>query len=135
MYRSAVKQFETSGTWGESVKEIMACGLKPKKGVDMGDHPPITPVRVVDPHTLGGLEGRLYEIITDYFLASVSEDCKYKTTTVKFDIGGESFECSGRKVISAGFTSILNRKKVDDVDMPPFIVVYIYINYYYLFIK
>lgn len=47
-----------------------------KKGVDVGDHPPITPTENV-PHSLAGAEKGLYEYVAKMFLASHSGDCIY----------------------------------------------------------
>lgn len=50
----------------------------PKSGVDVGDHPPITPMRSATESELGGGDSwRLYEYVTRHFLGSVSPDCKY----------------------------------------------------------
>lgn len=36
--------------WGEYVKGLLGEGVaRPRAGVDAGDHPPITPVRALDP--------------------------------------------------------------------------------------
>jgi DNA topoisomerase-3 len=50
---------------------------KPKKGVDAGDHPPITPVRSADKTELHDREWKLYQFITKTFFGSISEDAVY----------------------------------------------------------
>eukprot|EP01043_Picozoa_sp_COSAG02_P057771 COSAG02_NODE_7071_length_3200_cov_1.462109_5_plen_94_part_01 len=40
---------------------------KPRGGVDMGDHPPITPCRAMSPHEGGGNSGRIFEMIVRHF--------------------------------------------------------------------
>jgi len=50
---------------------------KPKKGVDNGDHPPITPVKSAHKDDLGDREWKLYQFITKTFLGSISEDAVY----------------------------------------------------------
>ena len=53
---------------------MIAGGLRvPRKGVDAGDHPPITPVVSVDPSTLPSGESALYDLIATHFLATVSD--------------------------------------------------------------
>ena len=43
--RSAVQEQTRSGEWGSYARDLLTEGLtKPKKGLDAGDHPPITPV-------------------------------------------------------------------------------------------
>ena len=60
--------------WGEYVRELIRIGVKPpRQGVDMGDHPPITPVACVDTDSLSGGEASLYELITKHFLSTVSD--------------------------------------------------------------
>lgn len=48
--------------------------VTPKKGVDAGDHPPITPVRSASRNDLGDREWRLYNFIARNFFASISPD-------------------------------------------------------------
>lgn len=43
----------------------------------------------------GGDDWRIYEYVTRHFLATVSPNCKYVKTSARFDIGGETFKCSG----------------------------------------
>uniref|UniRef100_A0A2K5JZ85 DNA topoisomerase n=1 Tax=Colobus angolensis palliatus TaxID=336983 RepID=A0A2K5JZ85_COLAP len=57
--------------------------------------------------SLGGDAWRLYEYITRHFIATVSHDCKYLQSTISFRIGPELFTCSGKTVLSPGFTEIM----------------------------
>lgn len=54
------------------------CAL-PQGGTDVGDHPPITPVRAATEEELGGGDAwRLYDFVARHFLGSVSPDAVYK---------------------------------------------------------
>lgn len=55
---------------------------KPKKGVDAGDHPPITPVKSATKTQLGEREWRLYKFITRNFLGCISQDALYDQVNV-----------------------------------------------------
>lgn len=95
-----------SSEWGSFASDLLKIGLeRPKEGVDMGDHPPITPMRVAN--DLNGDAWRLYEYITRHFLGSVAPDAVYSVTTVRFQIGDEYFEGNGRKLLSGGFTLVM----------------------------
>ena len=50
---------------------------KPKKGVDAGDHPPITPVKSAAKGELKDREWKLYSFISRNFMASISDDALY----------------------------------------------------------
>ncbi|CAB1319263.1 unnamed protein product, partial [Coregonus sp. 'balchen'] len=72
------------------VKALLSEGLnRPRKGADAGDHPPITPMRAASEGELGG------------------QDCKYLQTTISFIIASEGFSCSGKTLISPGFTEVM----------------------------
>jgi len=118
--RSAVSAQTQHPHWGHYAQELLSSGLnKGRDGTDMGDHPPITPVR-------GGTEGqvgegwRLYDMVTRHFLATVSGDCKFLRTKVRLSINGEDFSLSGRKVIDPGFTKIQHTGEMDDIHVPDF---------------
>ncbi|CAI9157407.1 unnamed protein product [Rangifer tarandus platyrhynchus] len=94
--------------WADTVKRLLAAGInRPRKGHDAGDHPPITPMKAATEAELGGEAWRLYEYITRHFIATVSHDCKYLQSSVSFRIGPERFTCTGKTVISPGFTEIM----------------------------
>ncbi|XP_036076915.1 DNA topoisomerase 3-beta-1 isoform X2 [Rousettus aegyptiacus] len=94
--------------WADTVKQLLSEGInRPRKGHDAGDHPPITPMRSATEAELGGEAWWLYEYITRHFIATVSYDCKYLQSTISFRIGPEHFTCTGKTVISPGFTEIM----------------------------
>uniref|UniRef100_A0A672QEX9 DNA topoisomerase n=1 Tax=Sinocyclocheilus grahami TaxID=75366 RepID=A0A672QEX9_SINGR len=52
--KGTLKQQANSSFWGETVKALLSEGInRPKKGVDVGDHPPITPMRAASENELG----------------------------------------------------------------------------------
>ena len=66
--------------------------MKPKKGVDAGDHPPITPVRAASRHDLTDWEWKIYSFITRSFLGCISKDASFNSVAVMFSAGGELFK-------------------------------------------
>ncbi|KAF4532850.1 hypothetical protein B566_EDAN001453 [Ephemera danica] len=104
-----LRQQQHNSDWGAEVREILATGLnRPKKGKDAGDHPPITPMRPASRSELDGDAWRLYDYITRHFIATVSRDCTYLSTTVTFEIGSETFKSTGKTLLDPGFTSIMH---------------------------
>ena len=94
--------------WGEYVRDLLDNGVHvPKSGVDAGDHPPITPMRVAVESDLMGDGWRLYEYICRHFIASVSPDCKTLKSKAVFLVGKERFKLSGKRVSSPGFAGIM----------------------------
>uniref|UniRef100_A0A8C1CFJ1 DNA topoisomerase n=1 Tax=Cyprinus carpio carpio TaxID=630221 RepID=A0A8C1CFJ1_CYPCA len=106
--KGTLKQQANSSFWGEMVKALLSEGInRPRKGADAGDHPPITPMRAASESELGSDGWRLYDYITRHFIATVSPDCKYLQTTISFSIATEGFTCSGKTLISAGYTEVM----------------------------
>lgn len=80
---------------------------RPKSGHDAGDHPPITPTKLATRNELDGDAWKLYDYIARHFIASISDDCKYLTTTVTFNVNGEIFTTSGKTLLDPGYTAIM----------------------------
>lgn len=57
---------------------------------------------------LDGDAWRLYDYITRHFIATVSKDCTYRSTTVTFTINEETFTTTGKTLIDPGFTSVMH---------------------------
>lgn len=89
-----------------------------RRGVDAGDHPPLTPVGL-PLHPLSGDQSRVYDLITRHFLASVSKDARFLITTAEFSStrggaeGGERFSCRGKEELDPGFMRVYGRDSHD----------------------
>nr|XP_039318295.1 DNA topoisomerase 3-beta-1 isoform X3 [Saimiri boliviensis boliviensis] len=106
--KGALRQQANHPYWADMVKQLLAEGInRPRKGHDAGHHLPITPMRSATEAELGGDAWWLCEYITRHFVATVSHDCKYLQSTISFRIGPELFTCSGKTVLSPGFTEIM----------------------------
>ena len=105
------------GRWGTYVRNLLQEGHnKARGGVDMGDHPPICPMRVG--HGLSGDMGRVYEFVVRHFIASVSKDAVWSSTRVDFAIDtlGEKghFTLRGKELVSPGFLEVLLHREYGD---------------------
>ncbi|KAI8341296.1 DNA topoisomerase [Chlamydoabsidia padenii] len=107
--------------WGNHCQELLQNGFdRPSGGTDVGDHPPITPMRLADENDLFGDSWRVYDFIARNFIGSLSQNLKYLSTHVTFQIGAEKFECKGSQVISPGFTSVMHWVNKADEYIPDF---------------
>lgn len=110
--------------WGDYAAELAVNFRQPSGGVDVGDHPPITPVRMATEAELGGGDmWRIYDYVTRHFLASLSPDCVMKKTRVVMEAGGggrETFTATGMSVVRPGFTTIMHWRAVSNDPLPQF---------------
>jgi DNA topoisomerase III len=105
--RGVLKQFERSSEYGEESRNILNDFTAPRKGVDCGDHPPITPMKLANRGDFDGDTWRLYDFICRHFMGTLSRDLKYKSTTTRFNIDGEIFTATSNVLIDAGFTKVM----------------------------
>lgn len=117
--RGTLQQQAKDSRWGNYVSQLLMNGdCKSRGGVDMGDHPPITPVRSAGIHELAGDMARIYELVCRHFIASVSQDAVFMNTTVSLNVDalGEKtiFTIKGKKMISPGFLECLLHKEYGD---------------------
>ena len=110
-----LQQQVTDSRWGSYVRELLNDGFnKARGGVDMGDHPPITPTRPARVGELSGDMARVYELVVRHCIASVSKDAVWRSTRVDFvvesmnDKGG--FTLRGKELASPGFLAVLMHK-------------------------
>lgn len=96
-------------------RDIIASIKQPsaRRGVDAGDHPPITPTAIpfdgVDP---------LYSLIARNFIASVSADAEYEVIQSEIKIGDQVFKHSARRMINEGWMR-LNRESTENSKVVP----------------
>lgn len=118
-FKSVLNQQTKSQIWGEMAKRLLNGEMKAaKKGVDVGDHPPITPTSYATHEELGGEAWRLYDFITRYFIATLSPDCRYEELTITVQIQNEEFTCSGKNTLNLGWTELMPWKQIDAKEMP-----------------
>jgi DNA topoisomerase III len=117
------KSFDIAGTlsqqtgdsrWGAYVRNLLKEGhSKSRGGLDMGDHPPITPTR--SGVGLSGDMARVYDLVVRHFIASVSQDAVWNSTRIEFVIvalGDKgNFTLRGKQLASPGFLEILLHKE------------------------
>lgn len=101
--RGTLEQQSSDGRWGKYVRNLLSEGVnKSKGGIDMGDHPPITPCRAAGAHELSGDMARVYDLVVRHFIASVSPDAVWQSTAISFevDVLGEKgkFSLRGKEV-------------------------------------
>lgn len=90
---NALKEHEDYGTHAQG---LLKDGFNnPRKGVDAGDHPPITPVRAALPGQLHAHELKVYDYIVSNFLACISGDASYDAIKMELQIGEEKFKLKG----------------------------------------
>lgn len=86
--------------------------------MDLGDHPPITPVKSASKDSLGGREYKLYEFITRSFLGCISFDAVYDAVKVDFKVGSEEFKLKGQILLEQGFLEIMPWHLKGDLEIP-----------------
>lgn len=107
--------------WGQYASSLLQQGVsRPRGGTDVGDHPPITPVRSATEAELGGgIDWLVYDYVARHFLGSLSGDCVLKKTKAVLTGGGETFSASGSVVVRPGFTAIMPWKVSQADPLPP----------------
>ena len=114
----ALREQSSENQWSSYVRNLLAEDIKkPKGGIDMGDHPPITPCRAASGYLSGDM-ARVYDLVTRHFIASVSHDAVWKSTTVELQLealgDNGAFKISGKQIVSPGFLAIMLHKQYGD---------------------
>ena len=111
-FKGSLNNFSNHPDFGENVKKILKDYKFPiLKGINAGDHPPITPAKVATKSDLKGNHWNLYECICNNYFASISPPIQYDNITYKFDIDGLIFEESSTKINQEGFLIFQPHKK------------------------
>ncbi|XP_037933169.1 DNA topoisomerase 3-beta [Teleopsis dalmanni] len=98
---------EPSTEFGNEATNILLNINLPRKGKDVGDHPPITPMKLANKGNFEKDTWRVYDFICRHFLATISQDLKYRQTCVKLKVSTETFTCTANALIDPGFTKVL----------------------------
>ena len=73
------------------------------EGFDAGDHPPITPSKIPKEGKLSEDQLDLYNLICDYYLASLSSDLEYANITYEFEIDNKLYKSTCSVIEKEGF--------------------------------
>ena len=122
--RNSLREHANHPDWGRSASYLLRTkysksGLPPRRGRDVGDHPPITPLRSATREQVGGgTAWRVYEFVVRNFLGSLHNELSFTRRTAslspfKNESTNNEWFASGRKpefelelitVDSLGFT-------------------------------
>ena len=83
----------------ESVK-LNEDDFEPSKGASSGDHPPITPVGVLNKNDIDEDHYKIYDTVVKHFISSIMPDTIYKDKNTNFSVEKYSFLYLQREVIS-----------------------------------
>lgn len=84
-FKQVLNQQKNNTIWGDHVQKLLNGDLcNPRKGTDVGDHPPITPTAPANQNDLSGDAWKLYDFVTRTFIATVSN--KVKKNLCSFDV-------------------------------------------------
>jgi DNA topoisomerase III len=107
-FNEVLKQQVGHPEWGKYATKLLKTGInRPKRGVDAGDHPPIT-VRAAYRHEFDDHEWKIYSYVTRHFMGCVSPDAIYDSVAVMFESAGEQFNLKGKVLKEEGFLEIMH---------------------------
>jgi DNA topoisomerase-3 len=90
-------------------------------GVDVGDHPPITPARVAEQSSLKGDQWKLYSLICSNFFASLAPAMEYEERVNTITIENEQFYAESINITKEGFLSFMPWKRANYVKSFPIV--------------
>eukprot|EP00913_Durusdinium_trenchii_P013683 g12848.t1 len=109
---AALREQADHPAWGKTVSHLLRQGQirNPKTGRDVGDHPPITPMKAAPRDEFSkGSEWRLYDYITRHFISSLMPDLQ--ALIVK--VAGEDFCYTYHEMRERGFLFAMPWKTKD----------------------
>ena len=119
-FKYNLKKFENSEEFGKDaqnlISEIDINEILANEGIDMGDHPPITPARIPRKNKLKEKEYDLFKLICNYYFASLSPSLKYDKINYTFQIGNKTYNCETSFINELGFLKYLPFKNKNFID-------------------
>ncbi|XP_002155556.4 uncharacterized protein LOC100215195 [Hydra vulgaris] len=111
--------------WGRIAAYILESGrMNPsQKGFDVGDHPPITPMRSANRDEFKPNEWRIYDYVTRHFIGTLHDNMEYIEKKMLVDVNGFQFEYVWHEITDKGFMWAMPWKlkglKLNESYMPP----------------
>ncbi|KAL4445249.1 hypothetical protein ABPG74_022062 [Tetrahymena malaccensis] len=117
-FQRILKALQQDKDYGKFAQDLIKKGYQiPTKGLDMEDHPPITPTqnypRPENVDLLTKQERELYDYISKHFIASLCDDYKYDKLKIKCQVKGLQFISDAIKVVSQGYTQVFESAEHD----------------------
>jgi DNA topoisomerase-1 len=91
--------------------------LKPSKGKQSKDHPPIHPVGAPS-EQLSAQEWKIYELVCRRFLATLAEDATVEQVALELDIAGEPYISKGMRYLNLGWKRYYPYSAASEVLLP-----------------
>jgi len=116
--KEILKQLNGIDRYKKYSQNLLKKKLKPTKGKKKTkDHPPIHPVKKPSKE-LSNPQWRIYKLIADRFIATLSEKSVIQTTKTKLDHKGHEYQTKRRKILKKGWQSIYPYKKTKEIETP-----------------
>ena len=119
-FKNNLKKFENSPIFGDDINELISefddNSLLDFEGIDMGDHPPITPSRMPQKNKLKGEEYDLFKLICNYYFATLSPSIKYDKINYIFKIGNKDYNAESSFIEKLGFLKFLPFKNKNFIE-------------------
>ncbi|MEM3829294.1 MAG: DNA topoisomerase I [Conexivisphaerales archaeon] len=104
-FNEILEELSKSETYKKYIdKEIKGSEIKPTKGKEAMDHPPIYPIKI--PKDVDKLEMKVFDLIARRFLATLSKAEKELITTIVGEINGNEFYAKGKQITYKGWKAI-----------------------------
>ncbi|KAG9394971.1 DNA topoisomerase 3 beta [Carpediemonas membranifera] len=113
------RSFKTDPTFSRFVETYQGAIKVNTGGVNMGDHPPITPTGHHPGPEISGDRARLYDMICRVFLASNAPNAQTESVTMTLTVGESEFKARETKVTKPGFRDVLLGFSDEDEDDLP----------------
>ena len=127
-YKTPVAAQVAASEWGEYAAMLLQPGSMDtsRRGVDQGDHPPITPVCAATRESVSSCGGsdawRLYSLVAKTFLASLGSDATLRCLRAEFVAGGERFSATGKELVHEGWLAVMPHLAPETHPLPPWLV-------------
>ena len=89
------------------ISDFDSNNILPYEGVDMGDHPPITPSRIPKKNALVGEKLELFKLICNYFFATLCPSLNYNKINYTFRIGNNNYNAESSFIDELGFLKLI----------------------------
>jgi len=122
---AVLQEHRNHPNWGKTVGFLLATGnfRAPERGRDIGDHPPITPMKCAGREEFTGKrakEWKIYNYVSRHFIGSLMQDFQYIERTATVQLGGYPFQFKWHQVTERGFCYVMpwkaNRYDLNEIE-------------------